>query len=144
VILFVLYFLGKYKIIYSGLDFNVVVVNGVEVNVALRQTISLSVLCFSLFSFASSFNICLPINKYRLTVIFSALALAVAFLVVDYFWNSNTRGSVGGASNILNISYEYLQPINYVAALNVFVIVTAIYFLVSYIVKVIKKGAKDD
>ena len=144
VILFTFYFLGKYKLFYTGLDYRTVIVGGMEVDVALRQTISMSVFCFSLFSLLTLFKISLPPNKYRITVWVFALLIMIGFFVTDIIWNINTRDLVDGPNNILNISYQYLVPINYIVAFNVFAIISTLYFAITYIVKIIKRGAKHD
>jgi uncharacterized membrane protein (UPF0182 family) len=139
VILFALYFLGKEKMLYTGLNFNEVIVDGKIVDIALRQTISISVLCFSLFSFVCLFRIILPANKYRLIVYFGMIVLLIGLLTIDVLWNIKTRDLVGGPTNILKIDYQYLNKNNYVIGLIVLVIVSTIYAISNYIVSTIKR-----
>lgn len=139
IIFFTLYLLGKEKIFYSGLIYQTVEVNGDVVDVALRQTISMSVIGFSLFSFVSLFRIILPPNKYRISVFIGAFVMVAAIFVIDIFWNINTRNFPGGPTNILKIDYQYLNAANFVVLFNVVAIISAIYLTVNYIVSVIKR-----
>lgn len=145
VILFTFYFLGKNQLFYTGLVYNTKEINGVMVNIALEQTISLCVLCFSLFSFVCLFRVILPFNKYRMIVFGFCLVLLATYLTIDIIWNHNTLNTPNGPTNILDIDYHLLSPLNLMVALNVFVFVSTIYLVVSYIVSVLKrKEVKTD
>ena len=145
IIFFVLYLLGKEKLLYTGLNFSMIEVNGVMVDVALRQTIAMCVISFSLFSFVSLFRIILPPNKYRFGVFVGAFIMVASIFAIDIIWNINTRNLQGGPTNILKIDYQLLNTFNIIVMLNVLIIVSAIYLTANYIVGVIKrKEGKDN
>lgn len=139
VILFAFYFLGKEKLLYTGLNFNEVIIEGKTVDIALRQTISISVLCFSLFSFVCLFRIILPPNKYRFLVYLGMIILLVGLLTIDVLWNIKTRDLVGGPTNILKIDYQYLNMNNYIVGIIILVIISTIYIISNYIVSTIRR-----
>lgn len=145
IILFVLYFLGKEQMLYTGLIYATKEINGVMVNIALEQTISMCVLCFSIFSFVCLFRIILPFNKYRFIVFGACVLLLGVGLTFDIITNHNTLNTLNGPTNLFDIDYHLLSPLNVVVVINVVLLVSTIYLAASFIVSVIKrKGVKTD
>ena len=48
-------------------------------------TISLCIICFSVFSYVGLFRICMPMNKYRAIVFGASFAIGLSLFAVDYF-----------------------------------------------------------
>ena len=116
-----------------GFSFLAMGPNGIYTGItSMESAVALATIYMSTFCLAVLFKVCQPLNKYRLFV-FSGFALvALSCLGVSYILYLNGRG------NIFGIDFSILSGVNYFIGACVLLLAVAIYFVLNYILEVIR------
>ena len=144
-IFFTLYFLRINEIGYFGLSSAIYTGEGAfeGATVGYEQTVTMSVLAYSIFSVVVLYKVCSPLDKYRALVfaVTSVVGVGVltGFIIYSYF------GAM--EQNFLKLGAGYLNMRNWLILSLVLVCATSLYLYVTYLVGVLRgriKGRKND
>lgn len=101
-------------------------------------TVSLCIVSFSIFSYATLFRVCLPFNRYRAIVFGASLAVGIAFFVTDYFIRV-PDGIHQGEGVILRFmwgGFAWSYPLMMLLTLSC---AAAVYFILAYFIEIRRK-----
>ena len=118
---FIFYFAAPQLISHSGAD-------------AYVDTTSLCIILFSAYSFWTLFQVCRPINKYRLIVFLISLACGLTIFIVDFFWR--TADNEGMILRFMWGGFAWTYPL--IMAL-IFAVAIGIYFLLLFFIQILPK-----
>lgn len=100
--------------------------------------VAIATIFMSLFCLAVLFKVCQPLSKYRALVFGGFTAIALGCVGVSYLMFLNGHG------NIFRIRFEELSGVNYFAGACILLIAFVTYFVLNYIIEVIRGEHLND
>ena len=105
---------------------------------SMQAAVAIATIFMSLFCLAVLFKVCQPLSKYRALVFGGFTAIALGCIGVSYLMFLNGHG------NIFKIRFEELSGVNYFTGACILLIAFVTYFVLNYIIEVIRGEHLDD
>ena len=104
----------------------------------MESAISVATLYMSTFCLAVLFKVCQPLDKYRVVVFTGFSLIALGCIGVSYILFLNGKG------NLFGIDFTILSGVNYFTGLCVLIVAVAVYFVLNYILELLRGEHLED